>query len=653
MMRKATRYHAMRAAAVAVVLALLGLGSWEGFGRLKAQTLRDRLLESSTADVPGIVKEMAPYRHWLGPLLHDAYAQAENDNDRRKQLHASLALLPVDSGQVEYLYGRLLQAEPQEVIVIREALSDRKQDLTERLWELLGNPRSDQDQRFRAACALAAFTPDDPRWEKVSPDVAATLAIQKPFAIAQWTDALRGVGKWLTPPLADFLGDEKRSVSERGLIAVVYGIYAADLPDAHARLEKQLDEPSEPGASVEAKIAQAKKQASVGVALLVMGRAEKVWPLFQHRPDPTLRSYLIDRVAPGGVDARVLISRLDGEQNVSARRAILLSLGDYFGQDRLSQDQRESFLPRLLRLYRDDPDPGMHGAAEWLLRRWQVADQLKEIDKGLATGKVEAQRQWYINRQGQTMMVLAHAGEFWMGEGKERHRQQIGRSFAIVSKEVTVEQFRRFRREHEYSKEQAPSSDCPVNSVSWYDAAAYCNWLSEQEGIPKEQWCYLPNAAGRDQAVMKMAANYLQRAGYRLPTEAEWEYACRAGAETRFSFGDAEDLLSKYAWFVVNSGGQSRPVGTLRPNDQGLFDMHGNAWEWAQDAFKANVKAEGGKATSDKKGIEDINDKDSRVLRGGSFLNIASSVRSADGFTNVPADRSYVVGFRPARTFTP
>ena len=622
MMGKAARYHAVRWLAAAACLIVLAFVGWEGYGRLAAHNLRDRLLEAGTADVPGIVKEMAPYRHWLDPLLHEAYAQAEKENDPRKQLHASLALLPVDAGQVEYLYGRLLQGQPQEVLVIREALSGHKQDLTERLWKLLEYPKNDQDQRFRAACALAAFAPDDPRWEKVGGDVAATLVIQKPFVIAQWTEALKGVGRWLLPPLADFLVDEKRSVSDRGLIATVYGTFAADTPDAYARLENQLDEKSDANALVDAKVALAAKQASIGVALLVMGKGEKVWRLLKHSADPTLRSYLIERLGPGGVDPKVLTARLEEEQEVSVKRAILLSLGE-FGLDRLSQDQRLNLLPRLLKLYGDDPDPGNHGAADWLLRQWQASDEMTEIDKGLATGKVEGERQWYLNRQGQTMMMVLKPEAFWMGEGKERHRQQVGRSFAVASKEVTVDQFLRFRKAHEYIKDVAPTSDCPVNGVSWYDAAAYCNWLSEREGMPKEEWCYLPNKEGQYADGMTMAPDYLGRTGYRLPTEAEWEYACRAGAETGFSFGEPEDLLGKYAWFDANSLGKSHPVGSLKPNDLGLFDMHGSEWEWCQDAFKRYGEGGDGKAT------DDIKDTDRRVLRGGSFFNQPSLVRSA------------------------
>jgi formylglycine-generating enzyme required for sulfatase activity len=429
----------------------------------------------------------------------------------------------------------------------------------------------------------------------------------------------------------------------------VYGTFAADTLDGYARLEERLAEACEPGATGDAKVALATKQAGIGLALLAMGKGEKVWPLLKHSPDPTLRSYLIERMAPGGVDPKLLTARLQEEKEVSVRRAILLSLGEY-GLDRLSVAERQHHFPWLLQWYRNDPDPGIHGAAEWLVRQWQGADPLKEIDQGLASGKVEGKRQWYVIPQGQTMMVVANAGEFWMGEGNERHRRQIGRSFAIASKEVTVEQFRIFHREHEYFKDRSPSSDCPVVGVTWYEAVAYCNWLSEQQGIPKEQLCYLPNEAGRYEAGMKMAPDYLQRTGYRLPTEAEWEYACRAGAETAYSFGEPEDLFGKYAWYSGNSPSRSRPAGQLRPNDQGLFDMHGNAWEWTQDAYKAYGNPDGREVTSDKEDTSDINNQNSRVLRGGSFDSRASSGHSAYRRKLVPADRSYYLGFRLART---
>jgi formylglycine-generating enzyme required for sulfatase activity len=650
MMGKAEKYHAMGVVAVALVLTLLGLGSREGFGRLEGRRLRDRLLESTTADVPGIVKEMKPYRRWVDRLLREAYAQAEYEDDARKQLHASLGLLPVDLGQVEFLHVRLLQAQPQELVVIREALADHKQDLTERLWGLLENRQKDQDHRFRAACALSLYAPDDSRWEKVKNDVAAMLVVQKPFVIAQWTDALRSAGKWLIPPLGEFLVDEKRSVAERGLIATVYGSYAAEFPDAYARLEQVLAEQSGPGASEEAKVKLARRQASIGTALQVMGRTEQVWPLLKHKADPTLRSYLIDRAGPGGVDARVLIARLDQEKEVSVRRAILLSLGEY-GLDRLSQAQRENILPRLWQLYREDVDPGIHGAAEWLLRQWGMEAELKKIDEELATDKVEGKRQWYLNVQGQTMVVLVNADEFWMGEGVNRHRQKIGRSFAVASKEVTVEQFLRFRQDHHYAKLYAPKIDCPINLVTWYDAAAYCNWLSEQEGIAKDQWCYEPNKDGKYAEGMRMAPNYLQRTGYRLPTVAEWELACRAGSETAYSFGEPADLMAKYAWYVVNSEDHSQSVGTLRPNEYRVFDMHGNALEWTQSADTEVGKTEGGKIKDDKEYNTDINNTIIRVLRGGSFFDSASVVRWYSRRIDGPVIRDNAFGFRPARTY--
>jgi len=147
---------------------------------------------------------------------------------------------------------------------------------------------------------------------------------------------------------------------------------------------------------------------------------------------------------------------------------------------------------------------------------------------------------------------------------------------------------------------------------------------------------------------MKMASDFLQRTGYRLPTEAEWEYACRAGADTGYSFGEPEDLLGKYAWYFGYSAGRTQPVGKLRPNEWGFFDMHGNVWNWTQSVYKAVTAGE--KALDDG---EDMVEKGSRVLRGGSFLNDPWSLRSAYRIHYAPSSRYNIDGVRAARTFTP
>jgi formylglycine-generating enzyme required for sulfatase activity len=626
MMRRATRFHMLRGLAAAALVVLVVLAGREGLGRLEARRLRDRVLEANTADVPGIVKEMASYRRWANPLLQEAYAQAEEDNDRHKQLHASLALAPVDAGQVDYLYGRLLEAQAQEVTAIRQALWTHQVELGERLWGILEDPRADLDQRFRAACALAAYTPADPRWEreKVCEGVAARLVVQNAFVLGKWAEALRPVRKSLLPPLASFLADEKRSGSERSVIANLYKIFAEGRPDAFARLEKMLAEQSKRDAAVKAKAALAKRQGNIGVGLVVMGRSDRVWPLLKHSTDPTLRSFLIDRLAAGGVDPKVLWTRFDQEPDVSIKRALLLSLGE-FGPDRLPVVERKNLIPRLLDVYRDNPDPGLHGAAEWLLRQWQADAGLEEIDKRVATGKAEGKRQWYVNRQGQTMVLVPRPGEFWMGLGPQRKKQRIDYGYTIAAKEVTLEQFLKFRKDHPFQKQYAPSNDCPVMEVSWHDVAAYCNWLSKEEGILEHQWCYQRNAKGE----YERAANHLQRTGYRLPTEAEWEYACRAGADTAFSFGEPDDLLERYAWFVKNSGSKSHSAGMLKPNDLGLFDMHGNAWEWCDD----NVDAESA----------------IRVDRGGSWRHDSRSCRTAYRGALEPSPRRDFLGARLAR----
>jgi formylglycine-generating enzyme required for sulfatase activity len=418
----------------------------------------------------------------------------------------------------------------------------------------------------------------------------------------------------------------------------------------------------------------AERRANAAVALLRMNRPEAVWPLLKHGPDPRVRSYLVHRLGPLGADAGVLVKRLEEEPDVTIRRALLLSLGE-FGEEAWTPPEKKVLVQRLQETYSTASDPGLHAAAEWLLRQWREATwlaqtegawakdkrqrekRLEGIRREWAGEKDKAKPQWYVNGQGQTMVVIPGPVEFLMGsppteEGRQeneiQHRRRIGRTFAIAAKPVTVKQYREFSKGHEVLKEYAPTEDCPAHRVDWYMAAAYCNWLSDQDGIPKGQWCYETTPEGR---VTKLRENYLSRTGYRLPTEAEWEYASRAGAVTSRCYGESEELLKHYAWYSQNAPDRSWPVGGKKPNDLGLFDLHGNVWAWCLERYKGYPSAEGNEVVEDREDLLNISDKERRVLRGGAFGAVAVGVRSALRNSTLPSNRIPSVGFRPARTF--
>ncbi len=229
-------------------------------------------------------------------------------------------------------------------------------------------------------------------------------------------------------------------------------------------------------------------------------------------------------------------------------------------------------------------------------------------------------------------MQLIPAGEFTMGsppgEGKPdehpQHPVRITKPFWIGAREVTVGEFRQFVNESGYTvtsegwKTAFPSQtdDHPVSGINWTEAKAFCDWLSKKEH--KE---------------------------YRLPTEAEWEYACRAGSAGKYCFGDDGAALGEYAWHSGNSGSQTRPVGQKKPNPWGLHDVHGNAWEWCADWYGSDYYASS--PTDDPQGPSSGAD---RVLRGGSWSYDPRSARSAMRGRLAPDDRDLNFGFRVART---
>ncbi|MEO1996094.1 MAG: formylglycine-generating enzyme family protein, partial [Planctomycetaceae bacterium] len=187
-------------------------------------------------------------------------------------------------------------------------------------------------------------------------------------------------------------------------------------------------------------------------------------------------------------------------------------------------------------------------------------------------------------------------------------------------------------------------------NLTWYEAVRYCNWLSKQEGVAEDQWCYRPNGSGKYAEGMRVKENHLDLSGYRLPTDSEWEYACRAHSSTSRYYGTSVPLLPEYGWYALNAESRSYPVGRLKPNDFGLFDMHGNANEWCHDIPVTN-REEATASAAKTRASEIVSNADNRILRGGSFRDIESFQRSANRDDNGPDARNGSNGLRVARTY--
>ncbi len=228
-------------------------------------------------------------------------------------------------------------------------------------------------------------------------------------------------------------------------------------------------------------------------------------------------------------------------------------------------------------------------------------------------------------------LILIPKGVFTMGsspseagrvDDEEQHQVTISQDYYLGAMEVTQGQYLKVMKTNPsyFQKRSIGGSDSsmyPVDSVSWEDAMDFCKGLSE---LPEEK------KAGRV---------------YRLPTEAEWEYACRAGSKSTFSSGDSADSLASSAWFGNNSNGRTHPVGEKKANAWGLYDMHGNVWEWCSDWYGTYPT----KAITDPIGT----DKGYYIVsRGGCWHCGVTYCRSARRFWNYPTGLGYYYGFRLA-----
>lgn len=247
-----------------------------------------------------------------------------------------------------------------------------------------------------------------------------------------------------------------------------------------------------------------------------------------------------------------------------------------------------------------------------------------------------------LTTNGGVKMVLVPGGEFQMGnpggkaDASAVHSVNLA-PFYMDATEVTQEEYERLM---EYNPSKFRGEMLPVERTRWIDAAAYCNLRSKEEGLTP--------VYDLENDTADLTAN-----GYRLPTEAEWEYACRAGNAERFYFGTDEKQLADYGWFRNNSEESTHKVAGKKPNGFGLYDLYGNVAEWCNDLYSPGYYAESpvDNPAGPDKGVK-------RVLRGGSWADrpkyIGSGIRASDNPVTADICQGYdVYGFRCVRSAAP
>jgi serine/threonine protein kinase/formylglycine-generating enzyme required for sulfatase activity len=686
LMRATARYYLARVAMVVAMLAALFLVFNNVRDGERAASLLERALKSDARELASLSPDLSAYRN----RLRDGLERAEGNASAPPRERAVAAILLHRDRPSTRLAGvlraRARAAGPDEVALIRDALAaDPSTAGADALHRTLFDDSEPDGARLRAACLLAGLGPierDD--WARASDTLTRALLDEDRRTIPRWLTLLDQAAPFLLPPLARICADATRDPSVRATSAdALAGAFSARgdaaglahalsdaQPDAALILLRALEQTTdkEPGVAYLRQLLKESahtprderlvaRQALATVALADLGDREPLHVALKHRSDPHLRTHTIQAIATLALAPRVLLdefawSDFDGAE----RQAVLLAWAET-RDDGLSPAVQSRVIKAARASYVADSDPGVHSAAELLLRRWG-SDALPALGSERGSAVLANERGWEQGPNGHTFVFLPGPVEFLMGsppdepkrfEYETRHYRRIDRSLMVATTETTVEQFRAFKPDHQSDERYFGEPSCPVGGVSWYDALRYCNWLSRKAGLDV---CY-PEKVGPG---MVLPSDTLDHNGFRLPTEAEWEYFCRAGADTCRPFGESQEFLNRYAWTWLNSAERSAPAGRLLPNEFGLFDTLGSEWEWTHDGPTGNdwypaypYGTRQNPAPDSFAGVP-VNNDDWRIVRGGCFDSPPSMARSAHRDIIRASASRYFNGFRVVRT---
>jgi formylglycine-generating enzyme required for sulfatase activity len=686
----AARRFALMATLLLAAAGMLGWFLWDRNGRIQATRLVETIADAQPIELQDLIKKELPhYRRWADPRLHALADRDSVPSYPGRRLRASLALVEVDSGQVDYLSKRLLDCSMEEFPLVCDGLRppENAARCTPFLWEVLRDLDRPARERFRAGQALAQLEPPDSgKWTEADADFLVKYLLESnPGEQHELRTCLQPLHGRLQEPLLRRFRDLKAKPGVRLAAADALADFASDRPELlapwvseatpeqyhvlEAALEKFQDqdrtqalaalrplvhEQPATNATEEQRVQAGRRRAGAAITLLRLGDRPAACEVFRIQDDPEALTQFVHGLKDRGVLPTQVLDCFEHATDVPARFALILALGE-FRRDELPES--EPVKEQLLHWYESDPSSAIHGACGWLLRSWGCRDEVARVDRTPLPYDATGKRDWFVERVGDdciTFVVFA-PGTFVLGspdgevprrKNEQHHEVRLTRPFAVADRELTHGQFERFlkatARNSPDLEEGNPTPEHPVVGVTWAEAVLYCRWLTQQASLGEAGQCY-PPPTGLETGKDGLPRNWpldAKRPGFRLPTEAEWEVACRAGTSTAYSFGSDRALLKHYGLFL---GTEAQVGGALRPNLRGLFDMHGNAWEWCQDWYASQLPH----AADDPQGPAA---GDNRVLRGGGWDRSAWHCRSAYRHHPTPDYRASYMGFRLVRT---
>jgi hypothetical protein len=409
MQRELSRQRSYRrkvTTAIALALTLLtmaGFYGWRYLARSHAKSLVERLVSADVQQVPEIVENIYRHRDWTIPHLRTELDGSADGSARR--LYLQLALLRAGENDEVALRDQLTLVAPEQFAVVRDALQKHFDQTTtagsdafrtgvvEPLWLVALDHGQPVAPRFQAACAVAAYTPGDVRWSRICGWVSGNLVSRQPEEFHAWLRALSPAQRQLVESLALIYHDSSQPRQGRLQAAEALAEFSANQPEVLFDLLAAADDFQFPVVfkklavhkeeaidlarrevakdiaacrSEEEKESLARRQANAAVALYQLKYYESFWPTLRYSSDPRTRSYIIHWLSLLGSEPEPILDRVKLEPDVSVRRALLFMLGE-FAESQIPPDRRVTLGDLLVKIYRDDSDPGLHGAARWLL----------------------------------------------------------------------------------------------------------------------------------------------------------------------------------------------------------------------------------------------------------------------------------------------